>query len=321
MSEGPREFAAGEEEAGERFDVVLARLLGISRAAAARMIDAGLALLDGRGVPRAARVAAGAVIRAVLPPAPEAPAPESIPVRVVWEDEHLLVVSKPAGLVVHPAPGHPAGTLVNALLARAGRPAGGAGERPGIVHRLDAGTSGLIVVAKSEAAYRRLVEMMSEHLVERTYLALVEGSPATDTATVDAPVGRSPRHRKKMAVVAGGRPALTRFEVIGRFGEAALLEVRPETGRTHQIRVHLAAAGHPVVGDRVYGRSRSLAARLGLDRPFLHAATLSFEHPVTGLRMDLQDPLPEDLEHALGLLRGLPGQGHRRGRAIAREQP
>ncbi|HEV2686779.1 MAG TPA: RluA family pseudouridine synthase, partial [Actinomycetota bacterium] len=232
--------------------------------------------------------------------APREVVAEDIPVRVVYEDEHLLVVSKPAGLVVHPAPGHPSGTLVNALLARAGAaPAGGEADRPGIVHRLDAGTSGLMIVAKDEEAHAALTGALAAREVTRIYLALVEGTPDTDTMTIDAPIGRSPHDRKKMAVVAGGRPAVTEIKVLERFSDTALVEARPITGRTHQIRVHLKAAGHAVAGDRVYGRNGTLAAALGLERPFLHAARLSFEHPSTGARIELEDPIPADLQAAL----------------------
>ncbi len=194
----------------------------------------------------------------------------------------------------------PSGTLVNALLARAGAlPAGGSAERPGIVHRLDAGTSGLMIVAKDEATHAALTEALAAREVTRVYLALTEGVPDTDTATIDAPIGRSSRNRKKMGIVAGGRPSVTEISVQERHAETALVEARPVTGRTHQIRVHLAAADHPVVGDRVYGRNRKLATALGLDRPFLHAARLSFEHPSTGARIELEDPLPPDLVAAL----------------------
>ena len=225
---------------------------------------------------------------------------EDIPVRIVYEDQNLLVVSKPAGLVVHPAPGHSSGTLVNALLARVGAaPAGGDDGRPGIVHRLDAGTSGLMIVAKDEAAHAALSEALAARAITRIYLALVEGNLDTDNATIDAPIGRSLRDRKKMAVVAGGRPAVTEIKVLEKLPDTALVEARPITGRTHQIRVHLKAAGHPVAGDRVYGSNRKLAAALGLERPFLHAARLSFEHPSTGARIELEDPLPPDLQAAL----------------------
>ena len=273
----------------------------MSRAAAAKLIAAGSVLVDGRAATKSLRVEDAMRVSVSIPEHESAvPQAEEIPVRVVFEDEHLLVVSKPAGLVVHPAPGHSSGTLVNALLARAGgAPAGGDAERPGIVHRLDAGTSGLMIVAKDEATHAALTDALAARAVTRVYLALVEGIPDTATTTIDAPIGRSTRDRKKMAVVAGGRSAVTEITVLERLPDTALVEARPITGRTHQIRVHLKAAGHPVVGDRVYGPNRRLAAALGLDRPFLHAARLSFEHPSTGARIELEDPLPPDLVAAL----------------------
>jgi 23S rRNA pseudouridine1911/1915/1917 synthase len=278
------EFAVDSETAGARFDVALARVLGVSRAVAARLIDAGDATLDGAPASKSARVVEGARIEATAPPEGQgAPVAENIEVRTVYEDEWLIVVSKPAGLVVHPAPGHAGGTLVNALL--------------------DAGTSGLMIVAKEEEAFARLTEQMGAREVSRTYLALVEGTMDTDTATIDAPIGRSPKQRKKMAVVAGGKPAVTNLRVLDRYPETTYLEVSPHTGRTHQIRVHLSAAGHPVTGDPVYGASRKLAASLGLARPFLHAARLSFIHPITTARIELEDPLPEDLRAALEIAR------------------
>ncbi|MGZ4208062.1 MAG: RluA family pseudouridine synthase [Actinomycetota bacterium] len=305
MSTPPRELRAASGDAGARLDAFVAAHTGISRAHAARLIAAGAVVVDGRPSTKSARVEPGMLVVVTLPDTRDArPEPEEIPVRVVYEDADLVVVSKPAGLVVHPAPGHPTGTLVNALLARAGaRPTGGSADRPGIVHRLDAGTSGLMIVAKTEDAHRLLVEAMGARRVKRTYLALVEGVLATDTATIDAPVGRSARNRKKMAVVAGGRPSVTETTVLERHNDTSLLEVRPVTGRTHQIRVHLAAAGHPVAGDRVYGKDRRLGAALGLDRPFLHAFRLSFEQPVTGARIELEDPLPSDLVAALDAAR------------------
>jgi 23S rRNA pseudouridine1911/1915/1917 synthase len=300
MSEREIDFTVDAGESGKRFDLIVARRAGVSRALAARLIEAGAARARGAPADKAARLHEGTPVRVVVPAtAAEEPEPEPADVPIRYEDPHLLVVSKPAGVVVHPAPGHTAGTLVNALLARADRPSGGDTVRPGIVHRLDAGTSGLMVVAKTPQAYERLVAMLGARQVVRAYLALVEGVPASGSGTIDAPLGRSPRHRKKMAVVAGGRAALTRYRVLERFDETALLDVRPETGRTHQIRVHLAAIGHPVVGDRVYGRSRALASKLGLDRPFLHAAGLSFDHPVSGEALSFEDPLPQDLLEAL----------------------
>lgn len=300
----PLEFEAGAADAGERLDVVVARHAGVSRATAARLIADGLVAVDGAGTTKSARVGRGARVRVHVPaPVAVEPVAEEIPLRIVYEDAALLVVSKPGGLVVHPAPGHASGTLVNALLARAA-PAGGAPERPGIVHRLDAGTSGLMVVAKTVEAYEALARAMAAREVARAYLALVEGSPQSETATIDAPIGRSPRHRKKMAVVAGGREAVTRYAVLERHARTALLEVRPLTGRTHQIRVHLSETGHAVLGDPVYGRDRALARALGLDRPFLHAARLAFAHPSTGEPLEIDDPLPPELAEALARARG-----------------
>jgi 23S rRNA pseudouridine1911/1915/1917 synthase len=302
VSERRREFVVSADEAGTRLDAFVAAHAGVSRAAAARSISEGSVRVDGKPASKSLRVLNGMSIAVSLRESDDeaGPKPEDIPVRIVYEDEQLLVVSKPAGLVVHPAPGHASATLVNALLARDGAaPAGGDALRPGIVHRLDAGTSGLMIVAKDEPTHAALTEALAARAVSRVYLALVDGVPDTDTATIDAPIGRSPRDRKKMAVVAGGRPAVTEIKVLEKQGETALVEARPVTGRTHQIRVHLKAAGHPVVGDSVYGRNRKLAAALGLDRLFLHAARLSFEHPSTGARIELEDPLPADLQAAL----------------------
>lgn len=285
------------ERGGERLDVAVSEAAGVSRSQAARLIDAGAVRVGGVPRSRSYRVGAGERLTIELPEPAPPPGPEKIDVPVVYEDEWLFVVAKPAGLVVHPAPGHPSGTLVNALLARAGK-LPGEQERPGIVHRLDAGTSGLMIVAKEPDAFEQLKEMMAERRIVRTYLALVEGTPGS-AGEIDAPIGRSPRHRKKMAVVAGGREALTAYRRLEKLPDTALLEVKPKTGRTHQIRVHLAAAGHPVVGDAVYGKDRELAARLGLTHPFLHAAALDFAHPVTGERIALTEPLPWDLQSAL----------------------
>jgi len=303
----PLEFRATASDAGARLDAAVATWAGISRASAVKLIENGKVLVGERAATKSQRVEEGMLVRVELDePGQTAPAPEDIPIPIVYEDEFLVVVSKPAGLVVHPAPGHPSGTLVNALLARAGAtPAGGSAERPGIVHRLDAGTSGLMIVAKTADAHDALVAAMSERRVSRAYLALVEGVFETDTATVDAPIGRSPRHRKKMAVVTGGKPAVTETTTLERHRKTSFLEARPVTGRTHQIRVHLLAAGHPVVGDRVYGKDRKLAASLSLERPFLHAARLAFDHPISGARIELTAPLPPDLDAALVLARAL----------------
>lgn len=289
------EFVVETDEAGSRLDVVLAARTGLSRSTASTLE----ALVDGKRAAKSLRLEEGQRVGVDLPEeAPVSPA-ATIEVRIAYEDEHLMIVDKPAGLVVHPSPGHEGGTLVNALLARAEKPAGGEAFRPGIVHRLDAGTSGLMLVAKSEEAFDALSAMIASRLVRREYRALVEGTPPAHTATIDAPIGRSSRHRKKMAVVAEGREAITHYETLERLGETTLLAVTLETGRTHQIRVHLAEIGHPVVGDPAYGRSKKIAVRLGLARPFLHATRLSLTHPITGTALDVSSPLPPDLQAAL----------------------
>jgi len=301
--------------AGRRLDEVVAELAGVSRAAAARWVADGRVLVDGRPRPKSHRLHGGEGLAWEPPPEPAAgpPAGEPLPLAVRWEDEHLLVVAKPAGVVVHPAPGHPAGTLVNALLGRASRAAGevagsglsaaGGSDRPGIVHRLDKDTSGLLVVAKDDATHLALARELAAHRVERAYLALAQGHLAAATGTVDAPVGRHPRDRKRMAVVASGRRAVTHWRVEERLRAADLVEARLETGRTHQIRVHLAHLRHPVAGDRTYGADPALAARLGLGRPFLHAWRLAFRHPATGQQVTVTDPLPAELAAVLDRLR------------------
>lgn len=227
--------------------------------------------------------------------------PEDIPVEIVFEDDDLLVVNKAAGMVVHPAPGNWSGTLVNALLGRGGSLAQeGGSERAGLVHRLDKETSGLLLVAKSELAHRRLSKAMAERRVTREYAAMAWGHIAADTVTVDQPLARDPRDRKRMAVVPGGKSARTDFRRLARFNSADLLHAHLYSGRTHQIRVHLASTGHPVLGDDVYGGGggRRLAA-LPPKRHFLHAAWLRFHHPVTGAQMDFRSPLPSDLKQSL----------------------
>jgi 23S rRNA pseudouridine1911/1915/1917 synthase len=288
--------------AGRRLDQALAELAGVSRAVASRWVDAGLVLVDGCARPRSYRLAGGERLR-WDPPDPAPPAelqPERLPLEVRYEDEHLLVVAKPAGLVVHPGAGHPSGTLVNALLGREGSrlsTVGGAG-RPGIVHRLDRDTSGLLLVAKDDRTHWALARELAAHRIRRRYLALVQGHLEA-SGTVDAPIARHPRDRKRMAVVAGGRRAVTHWRTLERHSAADLIEATLETGRTHQIRVHLAHLRHPVVGDRAYGADPRLAARLGLERPFLHAWRLSFRHPVDGTEVELTEPLPPELEQAL----------------------
>jgi 23S rRNA pseudouridine1911/1915/1917 synthase len=306
---------AGPGDAGLRLDAWLARRLpSLSRARLQALIAEGHVLVDGAPARASARVRAGQSARVNVPaPAPAEPQPEDIPVAVVFEDARLVVVDKPAGLVVHPGAGNAGGTLVNALLGRVRDLSGVGGVlRPGIVHRLDRGTSGLLVVAKDDEAHRALVRQFAGRTVEKEYLALVLGQPARASGEVDAPIGRDPVHRQKMSVRAPrGREARTSWRVEERFDGAALLRVRIHTGRTHQIRVHLASIGHPVAGDPVYGGTRPPSSRRAeargalqsLERPALHAARLAFTHPGTGERLAFEAPLPEDLHRVLSRLR------------------
>ncbi|HZB60021.1 MAG TPA: RluA family pseudouridine synthase [Actinomycetota bacterium] len=303
------EAVAGAEAAGRRLDEVVAELAGASRAQAARWAGDGLVEVDGRARPKAHRLRGGERLTWAPPPAPAdgPPAAEDRPLTVRYEDDRMLVVAKPAGLVVHPGPGHPTGTLVNALLGREGTSlsaGGGAADRPGIVHRLDRDTSGLLLVAKDDATHLALARDLAAHRVERRYLALVQGRLPASEGTVDAPVGRHPRDRKRMAVVPTGRPAVTHWRALETFPAVQLAEATLETGRTHQVRVHLASLRHPLAGDRTYGADPTLAARLGLDRPFLHAWRLAFDHPEDGRRVELTEPLPPDLQGVLDRLRG-----------------
>jgi 23S rRNA pseudouridine1911/1915/1917 synthase len=287
-----RSFDVDLSEAGERLDRLAARRLDTSRSIVQRIIREGLMRVDGEVAGSSHRVRGGERVEARMPARDLAP--EEIPVPVVFEDEFLLVVDKPAGLVVHPGAGNPSGTLVNALLDR-GIAGGEDLDRPGIVHRLDRDTSGLMVVAKSEPAYSKLVEMMAGRRVWRGYRAVVVGEGLPETGTVDSPVGRDPDNPTLMAAGVG-RPAVTHFEVLREAGGHGMLRVRLETGRTHQIRVHLAAIGHPVYADPLYGTV--VPGR----RLWLHAERLSFEHPVTGEHLSFESPIPEELrESALAL--------------------
>jgi len=287
------------EAAGERLDRFLAGLAEVgSRAAAERVL--GSVLVDGRTRPKSHRLEGGEELEFEPPAVPRsALEPERMELRIAYEDEHLLVVDKPAGLVVHPAPGHATGTLVHGLLALEVE-GGEEPERPGIVHRLDRDTSGLLVVARSQEAHRRLQELVRERAVEREYLALVHGRPRSRAGRIEAPIGRD-RHDPTRHSLDTDTPreAVTHFEVAELLPEHALLRVTLETGRTHQIRVHLAAIDLPVSGDAVYGRPGDL----GLERQFLHAARLAFPHPVTGERIETTSPLPDDLQAALGRAR------------------
>jgi 23S rRNA pseudouridine1911/1915/1917 synthase len=300
-------FLVGDAEAGARLDLALAALANCSRSQARRWIEQGRVRVNEREVPASLRVRAGDLVEAVPPdPEPSGVAAESIPLAVLHEDADLIVLDKPAGIVVHPAPGHPGGTLVNALLHHCDDLAGvGDVLRPGIVHRLDRGTSGVLVVAKSDLAHRHLAEQFREHSVDRVYLALVRGTPGAESGTVDLPIGRHVRDRKRMSVrTRGGREAATHWRVARRFPRSGrtLLEVRPQTGRTHQIRVHLATIGLPIVGDPVYGRRGRAAPDAALERPALHAEELAFTHPRTGERLAFRAPPPSDLAQLLAEL-------------------
>jgi 23S rRNA pseudouridine1911/1915/1917 synthase len=304
---GQGSAVAAERAAGRRLDEVVAELAGVSRARAARWAEGGLVAVDGRPRAKSHRLRGGERLAWTPPPPPATggPAAEGRPLTVRYEDDRLLVVAKPAGLVVHPGPGHPTGTLVNALLGRPGATlsAGGTADRPGIVHRLDKDTSGLLLVAKDDGAHLALSRDLAAHRVDRRYLALVQGRLPAAGGTVDAPLGRHPRDRKRMAVVAkGGRRAVTHWRVLETFPAVQLAEATLETGRTHQVRVHLAWLRHPVVGDRTYGADPALAARLGVTRPFLHAWRLGFRHP-DGHPVELTEPLPDDLQPVLDRLR------------------
>jgi 23S rRNA pseudouridine1911/1915/1917 synthase len=290
------------DRAGERLDAFLARRLPeLSRTHLKRLIESGFVTIDGR-VPKASeKTQAGLAVTVEVPPPEELSLePEAIPLTIVYQDSDLLVVDKPPGLTVHPAPGHPSGTLVNALLAACPDLQGISGTlRPGIVHRLDKDTSGLLVVAKNDRAMRALQSQLSERTVHKTYLALVHGVPKPREGQIEAPIGRSTRNRKKMAVVDSGRESTTRYRVREELpGGYALLEVDPVTGRTHQIRVHLAAIGHPVFGDALYGRASEL-----LGRQFLHAWKLAFRMPLGGREVEFESPLPPDLWLVLERLR------------------
>ena len=290
----PLRVAVPAEAAGERLDRFLASLPEVgSRAAAERLVEEGAALVDGRKRPKSHRLEGGEKLELEVSESVETELQaEDLPLRIAYEDDHLLVVDKPAGIVVHPSPGHATGTLVHGLV---GRTAGGDEERPGIVHRLDRDTSGLLVVARTEEAYGRLEELVRNRELERRYKALVRGRPRSWRGRIEAPIGRD-RHDPTRHSLETDTPreAVTHFEVERLLDKHALLDVRLETGRTHQIRVHLAAIGLPVVGDPVYG-----APDEQLKRQFLHAWRLAFPHPISGERFEVESPLPPELQTAL----------------------
>ena len=293
-------FAATPEELGQRVDVVLAKRAEVTRAAAQRALRNGEVTVRGGRVRPSYRLEDGDEVRGEITvgdvPLPEA---EDIPIEVRYSDDRVLVVSKPAGLVTHPARGHLQGTLVNALLGLGVDLSGRGSTRPGIVHRLDKETSGLLLIAKDDDAQAFLVAAMQKREIERRYLALVRGRPPGESGTVDAPLGRHPTRRTRIAVVPDGRRAVTHYEVIDSTARFSFLEVTLETGRTHQIRVHMAHVGSPVLGDRTYGGVGEVSRELGLDRPFLHAWKLAFPSPTDGSQIEVADEIPEELTSAL----------------------
>ncbi|HXP22424.1 MAG TPA: RluA family pseudouridine synthase [Streptosporangiaceae bacterium] len=292
---------------GERLDAAIARMFGLSRAGAAELIGAGAVLLGGRLAAKSDRVPAGEWLDVTLPPARPAtgmPRPEPVPGLVVsYEDADIVVVDKPAGVAAHPTPGWTGPTVLQGLLASGYQIAtSGAAERQGIVHRLDASTTGLMVVAKSEHAYSALKQAFRDREVTKLYHALVQGHPDPLRGTIDAPIARHPAGDGRFAVVADGRPAVTHYDTLEAFRAASLVEVGLETGRTHQIRVHMAAVRHPCVGDRLYGADPVLAARLGVGRQWLHAVLLGFAHPDDGHWVEFTSEYAADLRPSLELL-------------------
>ncbi len=305
-------FPADDKPA--RLDLVVGAMEGLTRSIARRLIESGLVTVDGAPQKPSLKLRGGETIRVTIPPpVPAAPAAEAIPLEVLYEDGDLVVVNKPAGMVVHPGAGNPGGTLVNALLGHCRDLSGIGGElRPGIVHRIDKDTSGVLVVAKNDHAHHALSNQFKAHSIKRVYLALVYGSPGSDKGRIDAAIGRHPVDRKRMSGAARrGKEAITHWRVVGRFPGLTLLRLRLETGRTHQIRVHLSEAGHPLVGDATYGGSgrltaihdqklRSLIKKLG--RQALHAKTLGFIHPVSGEYLEFDTDLPPDMARIIEYL-------------------
>jgi 23S rRNA pseudouridine1911/1915/1917 synthase len=291
---------------GMRVDAGLAKLLGLSRTAVAALAESGDVSLDGRPAGKSDRLVAGAWLEVTLPEPEHAAPPPAEPVpgmKILYEDDDVIVVDKPVGVAAHPSPGWTGPTVVGGLAAAGVRVStSGAAERQGVVHRLDVGTTGVMVVAKSEHAYTVLKRAFKERTVDKGYHALVQGHPDPTDGTIDAPIDRHPRHDYKFAVVASGRPSVTHYRTLEAFRAATLVDIRLETGRTHQIRVHFAALRHPCVGDLTYGADPVLAKRLGLTRQWLHARRLAFDHPADGRRVEFTSEYPDDLRHALELL-------------------
>ena len=300
----PIRLRASEESKNQRLDAFLASSLdGLTRSQAARLIESGEVAVNGKTAGKSYKLAGGEDIAVTLPePEPVEAVPQDIPLDVVYEDADVIVVNKPSGMVVHPAPGHPDGTLVNALLYHCAGTLSGVGGalRPGIVHRIDRDTSGLIIAAKNDAAHQYLSAQLADHTLARTYECSVVGKLREDRGTVDAPIARHPTDRKRMAVVAGGREAVTHWEVIARYPGYTHVRCRLETGRTHQIRVHMAYIGHPILGDTVYGAKKEVP---GLTGQCLHAVGLRFLHPRTHEVVELFCPLPEEFTRMLQKIR------------------
>ena len=306
-------FVIDDKDRGKRLDAFVSENTELSRSAAARLIECGNITVDERTVQKKYELKAGETVRITEPePEPAEIAAEDIPLDIVFEDEDLLVINKPSGMVVHPAPGNYSGTLVNALLHHCADTLSGIGGviRPGIVHRIDKDTSGLLVVAKNDTAHKALAEELEYHGIEREYHALVRGGFKCDTGTVDAPIGRHPVDRKRMAVLtsadAHAKRAVTHYEVMERYGELSYVKCRLETGRTHQIRVHMSYTGHPLLGDEVYRPTRTRFEEKHpklFEGQALHAKRLTLTHPGTGERMTFESELPENFERALELLR------------------
>ena len=300
-----RRIAVPDGLDGERLDAALARMFGLSRSRAAELIADGLVLLDGRPASKSDRVLAGDPLQVTLPPPPRPEPPRLVEgLTVLYEDEDILVVDKPRGVAAHPSPGWTGPTVTGGLLAAGYQlAASGPAERQGIVHRLDANTTGVMMVAKSEPAYSALKRAFRERTVDKRYHALVQGHPDPLRGTVDEPIGRHPSGDGRFAVVSDGRPSVTHYDTLEAFRAASLVSVDLETGRTHQIRVHMAAIRHPCVGDLLYGADPVLAARLGLTRQWLHAVSLAFSHPAGGRGVKFRSDYPPDLAHALDILR------------------
>ena len=305
MSADERYVLVPEGLEGERLDAALARLFGLSRSRAAELIGEGNVLVDGQPGVKSDRVLAGSPLAVTLPP-PPAPVIDELPVPgmdIVHTDDDIIVVDKPRGVAAHPTPGWTGPTVLGGLLAAGHTVAtSGAAERQGIVHRLDANTTGLMVVAKSERAYSLLKQAFRDRTVDKTYHALVQGHPDPLRGTVDAPIGRHPSGDGRFAVVSDGRPSVTHYDTLEAFRAASLVTVKLETGRTHQIRVHMSALRHPCCGDFLYGADPALARRLGLSRQWLHAVRLAFAHPADGREVSFESKYPDDLAHALEVL-------------------